>query len=57
MSSQISKEHLLTFYPITYQGLSLLGFEGLQKVNPTYCMPEDVIERLRPKIKAEIIKE
>jgi len=26
--------------------LSLLGEEGLDKINPTFCMPQDVIERL-----------
>uniref|UniRef100_A0A023FAL4 Geranylgeranyl transferase type-2 subunit beta n=2 Tax=Triatoma infestans TaxID=30076 RepID=A0A023FAL4_TRIIF len=28
-------------------GLSLLKVPGLQRINPTYCMPQDVIERLR----------
>lgn len=27
-------------------GLSLLGYPGLKPVNPAYCMPEYVIERL-----------
>ena len=31
-------------------GLSLLGYKGLKSVNPVYCMPEDVIERLGIKL-------
>lgn len=27
-------------------GLSLLGYPGLKPVNPAYCMPEYVIERI-----------
>lgn len=27
-------------------GLSLLGYPGLAQVDPTYCMPTDVIERM-----------
>ncbi|KAJ8917507.1 hypothetical protein NQ315_005556 [Exocentrus adspersus] len=30
-------------------GLSLLGHKALQKVNPTYCMPQHVIDRLQLK--------
>jgi len=27
-------------------GLSLLGYEGIKKVDPVFCLPVDVIERL-----------
>lgn len=27
-------------------GLSLLGYPGLQDIDPVYCMPTDVIQRL-----------
>ncbi len=27
-------------------GLSLLGYPGLQDVDPVYCMPADLIERM-----------
>lgn len=30
-------------------GLSLLGEESVQKINPTYCMPQHVIDRLQLK--------
>ena len=29
-----------------YQGLSLLGYAGLRDIDPVYCMPVTVIERL-----------
>lgn len=31
--------------------LSLLGYENLKKINPTFCMPEEVIEKIyKPQI-------
>jgi geranylgeranyl transferase type-2 subunit beta len=27
-------------------GLSLLGYPGLEDLDPVYCMPRDVIERM-----------
>lgn len=29
--------------------LSLLGHKGIKEINPTYCMPQEVIDRLNLK--------
>ena len=31
-------------------GLSLLGESGLKKINPVFCMPQHVIDRLQIKV-------
>lgn len=28
-------------------GLSLLGYEGLEPVDPRYCMPKSIIDRMK----------
>jgi hypothetical protein len=36
-------------------GLSLLGYAGLQDIDPVYCMPVDVIERLGLKKRYQLL--
>jgi prenyltransferase beta subunit len=36
----------VAFLILTLLGLSLLGYEGLNKVNPNYCMTERVLTRV-----------
>lgn len=38
-----------TFFGIA--GLSLMGYPGLQGINPTWALPEEVVERLLKKRK------
>ena len=31
---------------MTYSGLSLLGYPGLEDIDPVYCMPAKLIEKM-----------
>lgn len=35
----------MSLMPMRLTGLSLLGYPGLQDLDPVYCMPAEVIEK------------
>jgi hypothetical protein len=43
------------YLTISGSGLSLLGYSGLQDIDPVYCMPVSVIERLGLKKRYQLL--